>query len=358
VPGVTLGRRKLSAAAAGAGNVTDPPPPVFLYDFVVDAAGTYWYHDHSQQLTYIDGLRGALVVADPWSPAVPQFPRGVNSPTVFLSDQYHAGASALEQQYVNSENSEGVEPVPKSLSINGLAGVRTPWCGGGGNQPPCRSAVINAAPLGSCASPNTELVFVSGAAFAFVRIHLETGNVSVRATLLTVDGITLATPRPVFLKAAAPLELQPGQRYRVALCSDDPAAASAKPARIVIRAPLQQFGTAGKRSRRRGRKREKIQPPLSFLAQRQRLSSFRCYRTKKNTQEPAPTASASTARPAGPTPSPTARSSTRRRPSSTSGGPTRRRRSTATSCRSRARCRCRSTGRRSSRWCSPRSRRS
>lgn len=47
------------------------------------------------------------------------------------------------------------------------------------------------------------------------------------------------------MNATAPLELQPGQRYRVALCSDDPAAASVKPARIVVRAPLEQFGTAG-----------------------------------------------------------------------------------------------------------------
>lgn len=75
--------------------------------------------------------------------------------------------------------------------------MRTPWCGGGGGgsgkQPPCRSAVINAAPLASCASPNTELVFVSGAAFGFVLIHLES-SVPLRARLLTVDGIALAAP--------------------------------------------------------------------------------------------------------------------------------------------------------------------
>ena len=158
---------------------------------------------------------------------------------------YHQKASVLAAQYINPANSDGVEPVPKSFWINGLAGVRTPWCGGGGGQPPCRSAVINAAPLGSCAAPNTGLVFVSGAAFGFVRIHLEIA-VPYRALLLTVDGITLATPRPILMTPASPLELQPGQRYRVVLCSDNPAAASARPGRIVIRAPLEQFGTAGK----------------------------------------------------------------------------------------------------------------
>jgi len=43
VPGFSVGkRRKLSASVAGAGNITDPPPPVFIYDFVAEAAGAYW----------------------------------------------------------------------------------------------------------------------------------------------------------------------------------------------------------------------------------------------------------------------------------------------------------------------------
>lgn len=61
--------------------------------------------------------------------------------------------------------------------------------------------------------------------------------------LLTVDRIMLATPRPVLMTPASPLELQPGQQYCVELCSDDPAAAAARPGRIVVRAPLEQFGT-------------------------------------------------------------------------------------------------------------------
>jgi len=63
VSGITVGRRrKLSwapaaMAAAGAGNGAAPSLPIFTYNFIVDAAGSYWYHDHSQQLTYVDGLR-------------------------------------------------------------------------------------------------------------------------------------------------------------------------------------------------------------------------------------------------------------------------------------------------------------
>lgn len=61
VPGISVGRRRrrdLLATVAGAGkNVTAPPPPTFIYDFVVDAPGSYWYHDHSLAFTYVDGLR-------------------------------------------------------------------------------------------------------------------------------------------------------------------------------------------------------------------------------------------------------------------------------------------------------------
>ena len=332
----------------------------------------------------------ALVVADPWSAVVPIYPRRINSPVILVSDQYHTMASQLAQQYINADNSAGVEPVPKSFQINGLAGVRTPWCGGAG-QPPCRSSVINAAPLGSCASPTTDMIFVSGAAFAFVRIHLES-SVPLNATLRTVDGISLAKPIPVLMTPASPVELQPGQRVRIALCSDDPAAASAKPARIVIRAPLEQFGTVGEcdqeilvpssdrirwktraqgrrwggvgvgvEERRRERERE-IETPHFFLFPQ--LNDFFfplffpavCSNPKNEKhhphQTPTPTASASTARPARPRTSTTARSSTRRRPCSTLGGPTLSRPSRVTRCPSRARCRCRSTGRRSSLWCS------
>lgn len=88
-----------------------------------------------------------------------------------MQDNYHQKASVLVSQYINPLNSDGVEPVPVSFAINGLTGVPTPWCGGDG-QIPCRTSVINAAPLAGCDAPNTKLAFVSGAAFAFVTFHI------------------------------------------------------------------------------------------------------------------------------------------------------------------------------------------
>ena len=242
VPGLTVGRKLAQVAGAGA-NVTSPPPPTFLYDFIVDAPGLYWYHDHSTAWVYVNGLRGALVVADPQSSVDPVF---ANEPTIFVQDNYHEKASALAAQYINPLNSDGVEPVPKSFAINGLTGVPTPWCGGEG-QPPCRTSVINAGPLAGCDAPNTKLAFISGAAFAFVTIHIEADPAAgLHAKIVTLDGLPVrATGKEgeATLEPARPLVLYPGQRSAVVLCADNPAAAAAKPATIVLRSPLNQFGT-------------------------------------------------------------------------------------------------------------------
>lgn len=45
-------------------------------------------------------------------------------PAVLLADHYHSKAALLAGQFINASNSEGVEPVPASLTINGYAGVR------------------------------------------------------------------------------------------------------------------------------------------------------------------------------------------------------------------------------------------
>lgn len=113
----------LNATAAADRNAS-VASPVFVYDFVTDAAGAFWYHDHSQQLTYVDGFRGALIVSDPWSPVEHVSRNYTNVPAVLLADHYHQKADYLAAQFVNASNSEGVEPVPKSLTINGYAGVR------------------------------------------------------------------------------------------------------------------------------------------------------------------------------------------------------------------------------------------
>jgi hypothetical protein len=171
------------------------------------------YHDHHTPLSYVDGLRGVTVVADPWSAAAPAVMRSnVEPAVVFVADHFHREARALAKLYVNASNSEGVEPVPASLWINGWAGVETPWCrvggvgggkgGGADARPPCKSAVVNAAePIASCdgAQPNTFIVLVSGSAFAYFQVYLES-KAELRARVLTVDATILADPVVSFLR--------------------------------------------------------------------------------------------------------------------------------------------------------------
>lgn len=120
----------------------------------------------------------------------------------------------------------------------------TPWCGGGKGQPACKSAVINATEIGGCDAPNTKLVLVSGSAFAYFFVHLESSS-QLRATIMTVDGLALVEPKPVPLSAAEPLQMSPGQRYGIEVCAVDAKAARKKLlGRLIVRAPLEQFGDA------------------------------------------------------------------------------------------------------------------
>ena len=43
---------------------TIPVNGSFVYDFLVDGAGSFWYHAHAKN-QYMAGIRGALIVLDP-----------------------------------------------------------------------------------------------------------------------------------------------------------------------------------------------------------------------------------------------------------------------------------------------------
>lgn len=60
-------RQTLSNNMDGAVGVTQVAIKVgetFTYDFLVDGAGTFWYHAHFMT-QYMQGMRGALIIKDP-----------------------------------------------------------------------------------------------------------------------------------------------------------------------------------------------------------------------------------------------------------------------------------------------------
>ncbi|KAK3385615.1 Cupredoxin [Podospora didyma] len=98
------------------------PGGYFVYQFVINQPGTYWYHAHIGG-QYIDGLRGALIVKDVRAPyGIPD-----QEFAVTLSDLYHKEAPFLVHEYLSAENSDatgGAEPVPDSNLINDAQNVK------------------------------------------------------------------------------------------------------------------------------------------------------------------------------------------------------------------------------------------
>nr|UYM28067.1 laccase 3 [Trametes polyzona] len=67
----------------------------FLYNFhVPDQAGTYWYHSHLA-LQYCDGLRGPLVIYDPYDPQRQFYDIDDESTVITLADWYHTAAPLI-----------------------------------------------------------------------------------------------------------------------------------------------------------------------------------------------------------------------------------------------------------------------
>ncbi|KAI9874868.1 MAG: hypothetical protein M1830_004516 [Pleopsidium flavum] len=79
--------------ASGTGQCPIAPGQSFTYDFVVDQAGTYWYHSHNLG-QFPDGLWGPLIVHDPNPPF--HFDEEI---TITLSDWYHEQMPDLIHTY-------------------------------------------------------------------------------------------------------------------------------------------------------------------------------------------------------------------------------------------------------------------
>ncbi|KAF6749988.1 laccase 3 precursor [Ephemerocybe angulata] len=101
-----------SAWADGPAGVTQcpiAPGNSFLYRFkTAGQAGTFWYHSHHMS-QYCDGLRGAMVVYDPFDPHRSRYNVDNEGTVITLADWYHAPGPTLD----------GTVPRPASTLING-----------------------------------------------------------------------------------------------------------------------------------------------------------------------------------------------------------------------------------------------
>ncbi|TEB23093.1 laccase 2 precursor [Coprinellus micaceus] len=118
-----------SAWADGPAGVTQcpiAPGHSFLYKFsAASQAGTFWYHSHHLS-QYCDGLRGAMVVYDPFDPHRSRYGIDNEATIITLADWYHTPAP-----------SAGLVPTPDSTLINGKGRYA------GGPVTPLATIVVN-----------------------------------------------------------------------------------------------------------------------------------------------------------------------------------------------------------------------
>ncbi|KAB5511198.1 iron transport multicopper oxidase FET3, partial [Coniochaeta sp. 2T2.1] len=161
-----------------------PPGSSIQYKFLVDAAGTYWYHSHNMG-QYPDGLRGPLIVHDPADPYAGKYDEEV---ILTISDWYHSQTIPLMQAMLTPANGFR-PPFPDSIIINE---------GGDGQI--------------SFVKGNTYRVrIISFAAFASAFVHFDSHTMSV----IMNDGSYIKE------KSAYQLRVTPAQRYDVLISAID-----------------------------------------------------------------------------------------------------------------------------------------
>ena len=202
--------------------VTQPPiqpGETFVYDFNVDGVGTYWYHSHVLD-QYVDGLLGALIVRDPAETSI------YNDVIMLIKDYYRSLTDSYLPYYL-SPFSDGAEPVPDNVLINGvgqtagcraakncnyttaLASTFTQTCG----MYSTYAAVLAAQAVAKATTVPTDnkitrLRFIAGNAITVLNVSVDGHNMWV----LSLDGQAV---QPVRVTS---LLLNAGQRVDVALC--------------------------------------------------------------------------------------------------------------------------------------------
>lgn len=92
-----------------------PPGHTFVYDFVVNQTGTYWYHSHLGS-QYSDGLRGMFIVEEKQKEDYPfKFDEEV---PLLIGDHYHDESSEIMKKFMARYNPTGAEPIPQNSLFN------------------------------------------------------------------------------------------------------------------------------------------------------------------------------------------------------------------------------------------------
>jgi len=124
--GIFEKRRNSMDGAQGVTQCGIPPGLSMSYHyFLTDQVGTYWIHSHTPG-QYPDGLRAPLIIQD-----IDKKPYTYDEEYIItLSDWYHDRMKILIPIYMNVNNPEGDEPVPKSALINDQLDAKFPFVKG------------------------------------------------------------------------------------------------------------------------------------------------------------------------------------------------------------------------------------
>lgn len=161
-----------------------PPGSSITYKFLVDAAGTYWYHSHNMG-QYPDGLRGPLIVHDPQDPYAGKYDEEV---ILTVSDWYHSQTIPLVQNMFKPANAF-IPPFPDTVIVNE---------GGDG--------LIN-----FVKGKTYRVRIISFAAFASAFLHFDSHTM----TVIMTDGSYIKS------NSATQLRITPAQRYDVLISAID-----------------------------------------------------------------------------------------------------------------------------------------
>lgn len=228
--------------AVGASQCAIPPGGTFVYNFTTDGqSGTYWWHSHFKS-SYLDGLRGPLIVHEPQVTAArSSYSHSQDSTAgsasydrevlVSLADHYHNSSDDLTDFYLNSTlNPDGNEPVFQSGLINGRGQFNC-----SATTLPCNPSAPITVFSNITPGSKTRVRIINMAAFSAFLFSIDGHSL----TVIEVDGVAV---QPHVVDA---ITLNVAQRYSVIVTADQPVANYWMRARMYFMAPCKGRETVG-----------------------------------------------------------------------------------------------------------------